>query len=81
MLTRIDRENYTILSSDYYDRGGNKVKTMINNEIENIDGYQIITDLLMTDLKKGHSTRMIFTETEINTGLSEDDFSVRVLNR
>ncbi|MDT8393285.1 MAG: outer membrane lipoprotein-sorting protein [Bacteroidales bacterium] len=81
MLTRIDRENYTILSSDYYDRGGNKVKTMINNEIENIDGYWIITDLLMTDLKKGHSTRMIFTETEINTGLSEDDFSVRVLNR
>lgn len=81
MLTRIDRENYTILSSDYYDRGGNKVKTMINNKIENIDGYWIITDLLMTDLKKGHSTRMIFTETEINTGLSEDDFSVRVLSR
>ncbi len=81
MVTLIDKENYTILSSDYYDRGGNKVKSLRNEKIENIDGYWIITELLMTDLKKDHSTRMIFTETQINTGLSEDDFSLRMLER
>ena len=81
MLTRIHARHYTILSSDYYDRGGNKVKAMQNNEIENIDGYWIITDMSMNDLKKNHSTRMIFTGTRINTGLTEDDFSVRLLGR
>lgn len=81
MHTLIDKDNYTILKSDYYDRGGNKVKTLVNNKIENIGGYWIITDLVMTDLKKDHSTRMIFTETKVDTGLTEDDFSLRILER
>jgi hypothetical protein len=81
MVTLIDKDNYMVLESDYYDRGGNKVKTMENNKIENIDGYWIITDLTMTDLKKNHSTRMVFEKTEVNTGLQEEDFSVRKLAR
>ncbi|MEE4256020.1 MAG: outer membrane lipoprotein-sorting protein [Bacteroidales bacterium] len=81
MHTLIDKHNFTILKSDYYDMGGNKVKTLVNNKIENIGGYWIITDLLMTDLKKNHSTRMIFTETMVDTGLTEDDFSLRLLER
>jgi len=81
MMTRIDRDNYTILSSEYYDRGGNVVKRMQNNKVEQIGGYWIITDMLMTDLKKNHSTRLLFTGTKVDTGLSEDDFSVRILER
>ena len=78
---RINRKNYTVMSSEYFDRGGIKVKTMTNNKIENVNGYWIITDLLMTDLKTNHSTRLIFTDTQVDTGLSPDDFSVRVLTR
>lgn len=81
MMTRIDRDNYTILSSDYYDRGGNVVKRMQNNKVELIGGYWIITDMLMEDLKKKHSTRLLFTGTKVDTGLTEDDFSVRILER
>lgn len=80
-IIRIDKSNYMVLSSEYYDRGGNKVKTMTNNKIQNIDGYWIITDLKMTDLKSNHSTQLIFTDTKVNTGLSEEDFSVRKLER
>lgn len=81
METLIDKDNYMVLGSDYYDLGGNKVKTMKSNKIENIDGYWVMTDFTMTDLKKGHSTRMVFNETKINTGLTEDEFSVRILTR
>ena len=81
MVTLVDKENYMILQSDYYDKGGNKVKVMKNDEIENFDGFWIITDLTMTDLKKDHSTRMIFDNVKVNTGLTEDDFSVRKLTR
>lgn len=81
MVTLIDKDNYTILQSDYYDKGGNKVKALKNEKIENIGGYWIITDMLMTDLKKDHSTRMIFSETKVDTGLTRDDFSLRILER
>ena len=81
MVAEINRTNYTIMSSEYYDQAGNKVKSMKNNKVENIDGYWIITDMLMTDLKKNHSTHMIFSNTRVNTGLTENDFSVRILER
>ncbi len=81
MLAKINSQNYTIMGSDYYDHGGNLVKSMKNNKVENIGGYWIITDMLMTDLKKKHSTQMIFSNTRVDTGLTEDDFSVRILER
>ena len=75
----IDKSNYMTLESEFYDKGGTLIKKLENHKIEKVKDYWIITDLEVTDLRKNHKTRMLFTNVAVDTGLSDEEFTVRKL--
>lgn len=81
MVVTVRKDNYYFQQVDYYDKAGFKFKELKNNNIEQINGYWSATDILMTDLIKGHSTRMVSSNIKFDQGLSDDEFSVRKLKQ
>jgi outer membrane lipoprotein-sorting protein len=77
----IGKDNYYFRKVDYYDRGGRKVKELLNTKIEKIGNYWTATDMLMTDMAKDHKTEMITTDIKFDTNIPDDDFSVRKLKQ
>jgi outer membrane lipoprotein-sorting protein len=65
---------------EYYDRGNSKIKeaTYTFNKVGN---YWNPAEIEMKDLKKNHVTRMQTSNVEFDTGLSDDEFTVRKLTQ
>jgi len=63
----------------YFDKSGNLIKELENHKIEKIGDCFIATSLEMKSLKNNTKTKMIFYDTKINTGISDDEFTVRKL--
>ena len=80
-IMTVRKDNYYFSKVEYYDRGGRKAKVLENNGIEKINGYWVAMDMMMTDLIKNHSTRMITEEMTVDSGISDDEFSVRKLKQ
>ena len=76
----ISREHYYLVSSEYYDRGGNLVKTSQYTYTKK-DKYWYPGEIRMTDHRRNHSTSMQFLEIKFDTGLSDDIFTIRNLAR
>lgn len=81
LVVTIRKDNYYFSKVEYYDLGGRKYKELQNNGIEMVNGYWIAKDMLMTDLMKGHSTRMLTDNLVVDSNISEEDFSVRKLKQ
>jgi outer membrane lipoprotein-sorting protein len=65
---------------EYYDRGNSKIKeaTYTFNKVGRYWNPAVIE---MKDLKKNHVTRMQTSNVEFDTGLSDDEFTVRKLTQ
>lgn len=81
LITTINKSNYYPAKIEYYDKSGKKVKELINKEIEKVDGYWVSKDMIMTDLKKNHKTKMITTSVTYDNGFTDDEFTVRKLKQ
>lgn len=74
----INKENYYPTLMEYYDRGGNKVKEA-KYTFKKVGNYWNAAEIEMTDLKKNHKTKMQMPDVKYDTGLSDDEFTVRKL--
>ena len=81
LFMTVRKDNYYFTKVEYFDRGGRKVKVLENKGIKEIDGYWVAMDMLMTDLLKNHSTRMLTEEMAVDTNIPDDEFSVRKLKQ
>jgi len=81
LVMTIRKDNYYFSKVEYYDLGGRKAKEMLNQSIEKVNGYWIAKDMLMTDLLKGHSTRMLTNQITVDSNIPDDEFSVRKLKQ
>lgn len=81
LVITISKESYYTTHVEYYDQGGAKVKELVNSKIEKIDGYWIATEMVMTDLKQSHHTRMMTRSVTFDEGITDDVFTVRNLVR
>jgi outer membrane lipoprotein-sorting protein len=63
---------------EYYDRGGKKIKEAVYT-FKKIGKYWNAEVIEMTDLRKNHKTRLKMSEVKYDTGLSDDEFTVRKL--
>jgi outer membrane lipoprotein-sorting protein len=77
----INKDNKYLRQADYYDRGGQQVKHLINKKIEKTDGYWAATEIEMTDLVKGHSTVFKTMELSFDNNLTTEDFTVREMKK
>ena len=80
IITVLDKTYYYPISMDFYDKGGNKIKTA-SYKFEKIGKYWNATEITMTDLKRNHKTIMKLTDVKYDTGLTDDDFTVRKLKQ
>jgi outer membrane lipoprotein-sorting protein len=77
----IGKDNSYLRQADYFDRGGQQIKRLINKKIEKIDGYWAATEIEMTDLVKMHSTKFVSSQLSFDDNLTEDHFTVREMKK
>ena len=80
LVVEIHITNYYPVKMEYYDKGNKntKVATYIFKKIGN---YWNAEEIKMTNLKKKHSTKMIMSDVKYDSGLTDDEFTVRRLKQ
>jgi len=80
IVVRINKTHFYPESMEYYDRGNNKVKTA-KYTYKKIDKYWNAAEIEMTNLKNDRVTKMQMSDVKYDTGLTDDDFTVRKLKQ
>ena len=80
LVVEIDKANFYPVSMEYYDRGNKKIK-VATYTFKKIGDFWNAEEIKMTDLKKNHSTKMIMSDVKYDTGLADDEFTVRRLKQ
>ena len=80
IVVHINKINYYPELMEYYDRGNTKIK-LAKYTFKKVGNYWNATEIEMTNLKKNHTTRMQMSNVKYDTGLSDDEFTVRKLKQ
>ena len=80
LIIKVDKTNYYPISTDFYDKGKNKVK-IATYTFEKVGKYWNAKEVIMKDIRRKHSTKMIMSDVKFDTGLSDDEFTVRKLKQ
>ena len=67
------------LQEEQYDRKGKLEKVLTTDRVDTVDGVVTVIERTMRNVKKNHSTRIVFESIEYNVGLEEKLFSERYL--
>ncbi|MBK9391354.1 MAG: outer membrane lipoprotein-sorting protein [Bacteroidetes bacterium] len=78
IITKINKEHGYAESMDIYDLKGKKFKEAVY-KYEKVGKYWNATEVIMKDLEKNHSTKIIITDAKFDQGLSDDIFKVENL--
>jgi len=78
VIVNINKTDYYPELMEYYDKGNNKIKAAIYT-FRKIGSYWNAAEIEMSDLKKNHKTKMQMSDVKYDTGLTDDDFTVRKL--
>jgi len=78
VLVTQDKTNYYPIKIEYFDKGGKKFKEATYT-YEKIGKYWNASEVIMTDLKKEHSTKIRLTDVVFDQGLTDDMFTVENL--
>ncbi len=77
----IAKDKWIGIKKDFFDHRGDLYKTLQIDEYKQIDGYWVITDMIMEDLDREHSTRLEMGNITFNNNLSDDLFTERQMKR
>ena len=80
MIMGVNTSNYCPEHFEFYNNGGIKTKEA-KYAFERVGDYWAPKEIIMKDLKKNHTTKMITSEIQYDTGLSDDEFTVRKLKQ
>ncbi|MDO9155155.1 MAG: outer membrane lipoprotein-sorting protein [Paludibacter sp.] len=80
VVLTVNKVNYYPESMEYYDKGNTKIK-VAKYTFKKIGNYWNAQEIEMTDLKKNHKTKMQMSDVKYDTGLTDDDFTVRKLKQ
>ena len=75
----IDEQLKTTRKAAFFDKQGVNFKRMEVHRIEDFDGTPFATDMTMTNLGTGHSSRMTMGDLVVNQGVDEGWFTHRAL--
>lgn len=80
VIVHINKINLYPVLMEYYDKANNKIKEAkyVWNKVGN---YWNSSEIEMTDLKNNHKTKMQMSDVKYDTGLTDDDFTVRKLKQ
>jgi len=80
LIVKVQKTNYYPTYMEYYDRGNKKTKVAVY-QFEKIGKYWNAKEIEMTDLQKNHKTKMLMSDVKYDTGLTDDEFTVRKLKQ
>jgi outer membrane lipoprotein-sorting protein len=80
IVVHINKVNYYPELMEYYNRGNTKIKEA-KYTFKKIGKYWNYNEIEMTDLRKHHKTKMQMSDVKFDTGLSDDEFTVRKLKQ
>lgn len=78
IIVSINKQHYYPVTMEYFDKGNRKIKRA-DYTFKKIGNYWNASEIVMKDLKRNHTTKMIMTNVKYDQGLSDDYFSVRKL--
>jgi len=77
----VRKDNFYSVFISYFDKSGTECKTIARSRLEKIGKYWESRDMLVTDLKTGHKTRLELLDVKFDSNLSDDLFTERYLMR
>lgn len=80
IIVHINKTDHYPEFMEYYDRGNTKIKEA-RYSFKKVGNYWNAEEIEMTNLQKNHKTRMQMSDVKYDTGLSEDEFTVRKLKQ
>ncbi len=80
-ITRIVKDRWIGEKKEFYDEEGELLKILNVKNYKDIDGYLLITNTVMENIQKNHRTEMEFEDIRINTGVSDNQFTERMMRR
>lgn len=80
IVVNVNKNDFYPESMEFYDRGNNKIKTA-QYTFTKVGKYWNSSDVEMTNLKTGRKTSMQMSDIKYDTGLTDDDFTVRKLKQ
>ena len=80
IIVNVNKTDYYPESMEYYDKGNNKTKTA-KYTFKKIGKYWNSTEVEMTNIKTGRKTIMQMSDVRYDSGLTDDDFTVRKLKQ
>ncbi|MDO9339919.1 MAG: outer membrane lipoprotein-sorting protein, partial [Bacteroidales bacterium] len=78
IIVNINNTNYYPELMEYYDKGNTKIKEA-KYTFNKVGNYWNAQEIEMTDLKKNHKSKMQMSDVRYDSGLTDDDFTVRKL--
>lgn len=80
IVSWVDQDDIFPVKEEYYDRAGNllKVRTI---EMQELEGYSVPVRMFVEDVQKEHTTELLFENMELDTGVEDDLFQERNLQR
>ncbi len=79
LIITLGKDNNYPKKVQYFDKSNKQVKELNNSKIEKKGNYWVATVFEMKDLRKGSRTVMEFTSVLYDSGISDDEFTVRKL--
>lgn len=74
----IDKKNYTSSKTEYFNKGGIKIKEL-TNKFAKQGNYWYAATAEMTDLRSGHKTRMTISSVSFDNNLPDSIFTIKNL--
>ena len=80
IIMKVNKTNYCPEIYEFYNKGNQKFKEATYS-FKKIGNYWSPIEIVMKDLKKKHTTKMITSDIQYDIGLSDDEFTVRKLKQ
>ncbi|MCD6337124.1 MAG: outer membrane lipoprotein-sorting protein [Candidatus Marinimicrobia bacterium] len=80
-ITWIDKETFIGMKKEFYDEDAELLKILEVKKVEKFSDLYIITHSEMKNVQKDHSTTITLNNVNINSGISEDKFTERMMTR
>ena len=77
----VAKESFYPVKIEHFDKAGNLWKVMTREKVVKKGDYWVSMEMEMKDLKKQHSTKTIIDKIELDSGLSDQVFTKRNLQR
>lgn len=77
----IDQKSWLVVKANYWDIRNNRLKTLIADDIREIDGIWTRHKMTMSNHKTGHTSEFVFSDVDYQSSVKDSLFTKRSLSR